>query len=172
MCSSDLTLIPQQTLSFPELPGVKSPMTIKGGYRIDLNGPLNSHPLPFLVAKVDADGNELGGVRMPELQVPIATYTGWNFRSEKIGQPDEILPVTGIFQPFPVTKADRERTKDPRKSIEERYASRAAYLKQVEDAARKMVGERLVLEEDVKGIVEASAKRWDEVTKNSVLASK
>ncbi|MEQ1946176.1 MAG: alpha/beta hydrolase domain-containing protein [Bryobacteraceae bacterium] len=166
------TLIPHETLRFPELPGVRSPLTIKGGYRIDLPGPLNSHPLPFLISKVDADGNELGGIRMPELQVPIATYTGWNFRNEAIGEPTEILPVTGIFLPFPVTKAERERAQDPRKSIEERYSGRAAYLKQVEDAARKMLSERLILEEDVPTIVAASARRWDEVTKNSALASK
>jgi len=166
------TLVPQQTLQFPELPGVRSPLTVKGGYRVDLDGPPSKYPLPFLVSKVDADGNELGGIRMPELTVPLATYTGWNFRSAAIGEPGEILPVTGSFIPFSATRVDQERFQDPRKSIEERYPSRTAYLKLVEGAARKMAGERLVLDEDIPAIVAASGRRWDELTKSSVLASK
>lgn len=165
----DGTLIPQQTLQFPALPGVRAPLTIKGGHRVDLDGPPAKYPLPFLVSKVDADGNEVDGIRMPELTVPLATYTGWNFRSARIGEPGEILPVTGTFVPFPANHTDRERLHDPRKSIEERYSNRSAYLKLVENAAKKMVAERLLLEEDVPGIVAASAVRWDAITKDVVI---
>ena len=101
------TLIPQQTLSFPELPGVKSPMTIKGGYRIDLNGPLNSHPLPFLVAKVDADGNERAGIRTPESSVALATYTGWNYRNAATGGTTQLVSLLGSRIPFSATPEAR-----------------------------------------------------------------
>jgi hypothetical protein len=57
--------------------------------------------------------------------VPLATYTGWNFRNPSIGQPGELLPLTGSYIPFAVTKAAREEARDPRLSIEERYGNRA-----------------------------------------------
>src|SRR5262249_60889237 len=68
---ADNTLVPQQSLVFPAIPGVPSPLHIPGGYRSDLEGGPSAHPLPFLVPKVDADGNELGGIRFPEIAVPL-----------------------------------------------------------------------------------------------------
>ena len=62
----------------------------------------------MLVPQVDGDGNELAGIQLPDVAVPLATYTGWNFRSPKIGQPTELLPLTGSYIPFPVTRAARE----------------------------------------------------------------
>jgi Alpha/beta hydrolase domain len=56
------------------------------GYRADLEGPHSAHPVPLLVPQVDRDGNELSGIRLPNVAVPLATYTGWNFRSPSIGQ--------------------------------------------------------------------------------------
>jgi hypothetical protein len=85
------TLVSNENVGFPSLPGVLSPLTIPGRYRADLDGPPSSRPLPFLVPKVYSDGNELGGVRLPDVAVPLATYTGWNFRNQSIGQPAELL---------------------------------------------------------------------------------
>jgi hypothetical protein len=51
------------------------------------------------VTQVDDDGNELSGIRLPNMSVPLATYTGWSFRNPSIGQPDELLPLTGSFTP-------------------------------------------------------------------------
>ena len=62
---------------------------------------------------VDRDGNELSGIRLPNVAVPLATYTGWNFRNPSIGQPGELLPLTGSYIPFPVTKGAREEARDP-----------------------------------------------------------
>jgi hypothetical protein len=161
---SDNTLVPQQRVAFPAIPGVQPPSTIPGGYRADLEGP-SGHPLPFLVPQVDADGNELGGIRFPEIAVPVATYTGWNFRSPKIGTPGEILPLEGSYIPFAATRAAREQHHDPRKSIEERYASRDVYLGQVTEAALKLVQEGYVLREDMATIVNRAQGRWQDVTK-------
>jgi hypothetical protein len=78
---ADGTLVAQKSLAFPAIPGVRSPLGIPGGFRSDLEGGPSAHPRPFLVPKVDADGNELGGIRFPEIAVPLATYSGWNFRN-------------------------------------------------------------------------------------------
>ena len=74
-----------------------------GGYRSDLPGELTDNPLPFLVSGVDADGNEVDGVVLPEVRVPLGTYTGWPFRSEKAGAPGEIIMMVGAYVPFPRT---------------------------------------------------------------------
>ena len=106
---SDKTLVPLSQLKFPAVPGMRSPLTIPGGYRADLKELHNAHPLPMLVPQVDVDGNEVSGIRLPNVAVPLATYTGWTFRSPSIGQPEELLPLTGSFVPFPVTKATRNK---------------------------------------------------------------
>ena len=128
--------------------------------------------MPLLVPQVDADGNELSGIRLPNVAVPIATYTGWNFRSSSIGQPEELLPLTGSFIPFPVNKAEREQANDPRLSIEERYGSRAQYERLAMDAATKLVQQRYLLSEDAPRVVERTLATWDEITRGTTLAGK
>ena len=160
----DGTLIPQSEVKFPSIPDVQSPLLIPGGYRADVAGPLSAPRLPFLVSKVDADGNDVGGLRMPDVVVPLATYTGWNFRKPESGAPREIVPLTGSFIPFPATRAEREQKRDPRLSVEERYTTREDYLGKVKAAAEKLVQERYVLSEDVEPIVTHAGKVWDYVT--------
>ena len=84
-CVQSRSLLPQQDFDFPKLPGVRSPLSIPGGYRADLGIPPNAPLLPFLVPQVDADGNEIGGILLPDVAVPLATYTGWNFRNPSVG---------------------------------------------------------------------------------------
>jgi hypothetical protein len=162
---ADGTLVPQKALDFPALPGVQSPLRIPGGYRSDLEGGLAAHPLPYLVPKVDSDGNELGGIRFPETAVPLATYTGWNFRNPSVGAPGEIYPLIGTYLPFALTRESREKNHDPRPSVAERYPSRAAYLGQVTEAALKLIQDGYVLREDLAGIVAQAEARWDTVTR-------
>ena len=81
-------------------------------------------PLPLLVPQVDQDGNELAGIRLPEIAVPLATYTGWNFRKPAIGAPNQLFPLLGLYVPFAGTKAERERAHDPR-SVDRRALSHA-----------------------------------------------
>ena len=96
---ADGTLVKAADVRFPALPGVADPRTIEGpGQMVD--GRFS--PLPFLVPQVDADGNDLAGIRVPDLAVPLATTTGWNFRSERVGTrrrswrfPDRTCPCRG-----------------------------------------------------------------------------
>lgn len=168
---ADKTLVPRDQIAFPAIPGVHSPLTIPAGYRADLAEP-QTHALPLLVPQIDADGNELSGIRLPNVAVPLATYTGWNFRSPAIGQPGELLPLTGSFIPFPVTKAAQEAAHDPRLSIEERYGSRERYQALVTDAAAKLVQQRYLLNQDVRPVVERALVTWDEITGGALSTGK
>jgi hypothetical protein len=169
---ADHTLVPESKIKFPAIPGVHSPLTIHAGYRADLQGSPSAHPLPLLVTQVDDDGNELSGIRLPNISVPLATYTGWSFRSPSIGQPDELLPLTGSFIPFPVTTQDRQNTSDPRPSIEERYKGRDQYRSLVTDVAMKLVKQGYVLDPDVPAVVERALANWDTITRETSLAGK
>ncbi len=160
---SDGTLVPHEGFQFPAVPAVPSPAIIPGGYRADLGG-ASSPRIPFLVPKVDADGNDVGGIRLPEIAVPLATYTGWNFRSPETGAPTEIIPLNGAFIPFARTRVEREKLHDPRPSIEERYSSRDAYLAKVREAAERLASERYLLREDVDPVVSHAGAVWDYVT--------
>jgi len=169
---ADHTLVPRDDIDFPAIPNVRSPRAIPGGYRADLDGPPAAHPLPMLVPQVDGDGNELAGIQLPDVAVPLATYTGWNFRSPKIGQPAELLPLTGSYVPFPVTRAAREAASDPRFSIEERYGDRARYQALVSDRAGNLVRDGYLLGEDVAAVVERALARWDDITRGTPLATR
>ena len=119
--------------------------------------------MPFLLPKVDADGNDVAGIRLPIVSVPLGTLTGWQFRSPQIGAPSTLIAMAGAFIEFPKTRADRERTKDPRLSITERYGSRAEYLRRVREAAVKLADQRFVLKEDVQPITDELAAQWDAI---------
>lgn len=133
---------------FPALPGVgyndHPPRPVLADAGIDGVALIE---YPALVPAVDADGNTRSGVRMPELQVPLATYTGWNLRREGFGA-GAFCIATGSYLPFAATRAQREASGDPRPSLQERYGTRAKYLQQLDAAIRNMVSERLVLPED------------------------
>jgi hypothetical protein len=114
-----------------------------------------------VVSQVDADLNELGGIQLPDLTVPVASFTGWNPRAPETGGSGQILSMQGSTLPFPATKAEREQTGDPRRSIEERYRDRYDYLTRVRAAAEVLVDRRYLLAEDVDAVVEAAASRYD-----------
>src|SRR5438132_2627724 len=94
-----------------------------------LDNPKNGPIYPTYVPKTDADGNDIAGVRLPDVTVPLATYTGWALRAG--AQANDGCEGTGQMIAFPKTKADRIASGDPRLSIEERYPSLAAYSSQV-----------------------------------------
>jgi Alpha/beta hydrolase domain len=130
------------------------PFGIQNAYRVDYGAgepPMVEKPLTMLVPQVNADGNETSGVRMPAVEVPIATYTGWNLRSPAIGAPDELYSMAGSWIPF-----------HP-KVIQPRYPSRAFYLRKIEAAARTLVAGGYLLERDIPKIVERSGEEWDYV---------
>lgn len=106
----------------------------------------------------------MGGVSLPELQVPLATYTGWNLRDPAIGLGDLRLSFYGSFIPFAKTAAERAKTGDPRLSIAERYTSRDEYIGKFAEATMKLVHERFLLREDLPALIERGEREWTEVT--------
>jgi hypothetical protein len=115
----------------------------------------------IFVPAVDQDGNEVAGIRLPDLTVPLATYTGWNPRHPEQGAPEQSLRMHGSTLPFPATARARQQSGDPRASIEERYASKAAYLELVKKAAEVLIAERFLLVADLEPILERAAWRYD-----------
>lgn len=156
---SDGSLVAQSDIKFPGISSVQWPYHVPGGFREDLPGAMSV--LPFIVPQVDSDGNDVGGIRLPEQAVPLGTYTDWAFRSEQTGAPNTLMAMAGSYIPFAKTRGDREKSHDPRLSVEERYSTRAEYVRRVEEAANRLVQDRLLLPEDVKPIVEAAGQHWD-----------
>jgi len=155
------TLVSRDEVRFPDIPGVQWPRHVPGGYRSDLAGKLEDNPVPFLVSQVDSDGNELDGLLLPDVLVPLATYAGWGFRSPRVGAPDQLMYMRGSYVPFPRTRTERAQRGDPRPSIEERYSGRADYLRRYEEATRKLIAERYLLADDLGIVVERAADHWD-----------
>jgi hypothetical protein len=118
----------------------------------------------ILVPKVDRDGNDVAGIRLPAVQVPIGTYTGWNLQPRRLAE-DELSGLLGSYIAFAKTKAGRHKTGDPRLSVEERYRDQADYVQQVSRAARVLVEQRFLLPEDADRII-AEANRRNLFSKN------
>ncbi|MCU1258419.1 MAG: hypothetical protein JWO80_1304, partial [Bryobacterales bacterium] len=156
-------LVPLGAVQFPKIAGVNVPAIAHRAYDLDFSAepPKVLTTLPLMLPQVDRDGIDVGGIRMPEVAVPLATYTGWNLRSAAIGSPDELYSMQGSFLPFPRTKAEREASHDPRLSIEERYPDKQAYMEKVNAAAKKLVSAGYLLERDVPKVVERSSAEWD-----------
>ena len=110
-----------------------------------------------LVCKVDADGNEVAGIRLPDIAVPLATYTGWN--EYKPPYPEgELADRDGSCLPFPADKAARQASGDPRPSIAERYASGADYVAKVQAVVAALAKDRLLLAEDAEHYLERARR--------------
>ncbi len=164
-------------LKFPALAGVTTPQHPRIARRLDFGPEFESRGVimqeppkmtgafPVLVPQVDADGIDLGGVRMPEVAVPLATSTGWNLRAASRGAPAEIAEFYGATFPFAKTKEARVAARDPRLSIAERYADRQAYLTRVGAAADDLIHRRFAMAQDRDFMVQRAAQLWDVLTK-------
>jgi hypothetical protein len=165
------TLVRSSSVSFPAIPGVQPPNALRPASRVPNllvpGGAGGGVTLPYLVPQVDADGNETTGIRLPDVAVPLATYTGWNFRRPEIGGTHLTVSLLGSFVPLARTRAEREARRDPRLSIEERYPSRAAYVSRVRAVADALVGLRYLLPEDVDTVVKRSSDTWDLLTREA-----
>ncbi len=111
----------------------------------------------------DADGNDRGGVRMVELQVPLGTHTGWNERAPDTGFPWATARFDGSFLPFARTEAERRALNDPRPSLQARYPTRAAYEAKVRAAAAAQVAAGFLLPEDVDRAVQENLGLYDRI---------
>ena len=122
-----------------------------------------AEPYPTSVSVVDEFGNELGGLRMPDVEVPVATHTGFNPRHADTGGDGQILEYLGSTVPLARTAAAREAASDPRPSIAERYGNRETYLAEVRAAAQRLVDTRYLLADDVELCVALAGDRYDAV---------
>ncbi len=172
---TDGTAIPGASV-FPAYHGVPdvtppNPELLPAIHRLDL-GPdaargvghfpaVMSERYPHYVSAVDTDGNETGGVRMPDVIVPVATYTGWNPRHPVTGGDGQIIPMEGSTFPFACTAEERQRTNDSRPALVERYHDRTDYLAHVRTAAEELVAQRYLLAEDVPLALAIAAERYD-----------
>jgi hypothetical protein len=112
------------------------------------------------VQATDADGNALGGVRHPLLAAPLATHVGWSLRASGYGE-GELFTVQGSMILFAQTEAERERARDPRTSLEARYASRGAWAARLAEAVDRLIAERPLLAEDGDRLAIAARESWD-----------
>ena len=169
---ADGTLLAPASVQWPKIPGVHFPPPTLIAYRldfgpnwqhgiIDFEPPQVGHPYPALVPAVDADGNAIGGIRLPCVDVPIATYTGWNYRAAGTGATGQFAGEAGSFFAFAKTRAQREASGDSRLSIAERYSSRDQYVGRVALAARKLAENRYLLAEDVPELIGLAAAQYD-----------
>jgi hypothetical protein len=155
---------------FDRIPGARFPDRIPRPVRLDFGAevergivselPPARTPFAAVVSAVDADGNEIGGIRPCELRVPLATFTGWNLRHPDQGAPGDLMSMMGSTLPFARDAAERVQRGDPRRSIGERYTGREDYLEQVRRAAAAMIRERHPAE-DVDAVVERAGALWD-----------
>ena len=168
---SDGTLVTLEALlkKFPDIPGILMPESFYHPYRLDMgsrwhidgiadNVPPKTGPrYVCLVPQVDEDGNEIAGIRLPEIAIPLATFTGWNMRKPSYSR--TLGRNTGRVWPLPVTAEERERNHDPRKSILGRYPTKAEYLSQVTKSVLTLNHQRLLLDEDVTMLLKEAAEQ-------------
>jgi len=152
-------LVPLESVKFRKIPGVAFPARMHRAWRADYGPefrtqgivayepPRVGNSFPTLAPQVDADGNEIAGVRLPDVALPLGVYTGWNLRTDGIGAPKELYSMVGSF--FPFTRAQAARYKDA-----DDYVARCLA------AARQLVSEGLMLERDVARAGELARQRW------------
>lgn len=129
----------------------------KGIIEVHPPKPVRDGAYKIFVPKVDADGNDVAGIHLPTIRVPLATHTGWNLQRQGLAE-DELCALLGSYLPFAKTKEERSKSGDPRLSIEERYKDQADYVRRVSIEARSMVEERLLLAEDAERIIAEAQK--------------
>lgn len=163
----DLVLPTQVAMGFPSIPGMPLPDGLLVPFyqydfgpefhTADLSGVISQPPairavLPLLVPRVDADGNELAGVRSVLLEAPLGTYTGWNPTARGFFK-GHIQSLSGGFIPFAKTKAERIASGDPRPALEERYGTHDNYVARVKTAAERLVADRFLLQDDADRLI-------------------
>jgi hypothetical protein len=159
----------QAEAAFPKIPGVRFPPTLNELVTFDYGpkfGPTGGWVAPtppkkgagyeLRVPKPDLDGLDLGGVRTLDIAAPVGTNTGWNLRAAG-PRDNDLCGLNGSFFPFARSAADRARTGDPRLSLEERYKDHAGFVAAVEQAAKPLIAERFLLEEDARTLIATAA---------------
>lgn len=152
-------------LPFPQHPRI--PRRLNWGARWSGDGIIDSEPpglgeiYPTHVSRVDGDGNEVAGIKMPEVAVPLGTFTGWEFRSEEKGATWALVGLSGVFFPFGRTQSEADAAGDPRLPIDERYRVRKDYIGRSVNAGRGLVFQRVMLERELDLVAERAAALYD-----------
>ena len=158
-------------MGFPTIPGLRATapepdplLDYDWGPQFDPNDasgiptyapPKIKQTLNMLVPKVNADGNEIGGIPVVLLEAPLGTYTGWNITASGF-HAGQLCNYAGGMVPFARTKAEREAGNDPRLSLEESYGSHAGFVDAVRKAADKVKASGFLLEKDAAAMVKAA----------------
>lgn len=167
---SDGTLVDLETWgkAFPDIPGVRKPPSFYHPYRLDMGPRWRSKGIAdvvppkagsryvCLVPQVDEDGNEIAGIRLPEIEAPYATFAGWSMRSLTFSS--TLRRNAGSSWPLARTPEERIKNGDPRKSILKRYPHKADYILEVTKCLLKLKSQRLLLDEDVSRLLMEAAQ--------------
>ncbi|MGE0593817.1 MAG: alpha/beta hydrolase domain-containing protein [Vicinamibacterales bacterium] len=168
-------LVARDGVRFPAVPSLPFPAWMPRVWRLDFGAdftrtgvianepPLVGTEYRVLVPQVDADGNDLAGIRPPELAVPLGTYTGWNLTNPSLQRLGYLAGLVGAFSPFPRDETARAQSEDSRRSIAARYRDKADYEAQMTRAVGALVVERFVLSEDVASVMRWAGAIWDAV---------
>ena len=169
---SDKTLTPPAETGWPEGTGARLPQSPLAALRLDFGPdwslgivsnepPLIGDPFVQLVPAVDENGNDRAGIRLPEIEVPLATQTGWNYRHASIGAADRLSSEIGSYFPFAQTASERRQNNDARLSIAERYRDKNDYLGRITEAALALVEERYLLAADLPEVIQRAGNHYD-----------
>ena len=168
----DGTLTTPGRAGWPNVPGVllpEEPLTV---YRLDFGPhwsegvvsytpPRVGKPFKILVPAVDENGNDRAGIRLPEIENPLATQTGWNYRHPDIGAPTRLSSEIGSYFTFARSRDDRLANGDSRLSLEERYRDKNDYLTKITRTALDLVDRRFLLAADIPRIIKGSECHYD-----------
>jgi len=171
------TLTTPDRAGWPAIPGYQLPQQPLHAFHLNFGPDWNKgivsveppeigRPFAQLVPAVDPDGNVRSGIRLPDIAVPLATQAGWNYRDKSIGAPEKLAGEIGSYIPFPLTRADRERTRDPRPSIEERYRNRDDYVGRYAAATLDLVDRGYVLAEDIADLLQHAMEHYQWATRS------
>jgi Alpha/beta hydrolase domain len=138
-----------EEVGFPHIPGFEytGRLTRPTVINSDVMPPVKGASYPIFVPKTDPDGRDVAGLHLPTLEAPIATHTGWNLHKAGFSE-GELCENNGSMIPFAATREERLKNNDPRPSLAERYPNDRAAA--VAKAAKQLVQDRLLLEEDMK----------------------
>jgi Alpha/beta hydrolase domain len=168
-------LVPLEDVHFPKVPSFPFTTYMPRVWRMDygreysttrvitIEPPQIGEPYRVLVPQVNSDGNDVAGIRLPEVAVPLGTYTGWNVTVPQLSELRYLSGLVGGFEPFARTKEQRVANGDTRLSIAERYSGRQDYLVKLRRAADDLVRQRFLRVEDVPAVLQAAERMWNAV---------
>jgi hypothetical protein len=168
-------LVPRTEVAFPRVPAMRFADYLPQVWHMDFGAgfpdtriitrepPALGTPYPVLVPQVNADGNDVGGIALPEVAAPLGTHTGWNVTVPPLSGLQYLAGLVGSFVPFASTREARLASGDTRPAIAERYPDQRAYLAAVERAARALVQQRLLLESDLDLVRRRAGAAWSTI---------